>query len=329
MLSYDDVLISPGYSEIEHRTEISLSQNFLGREYTLPIISANMASVTGGAMGYAMIQAGGFYVLHRFHDTNFDFNSDVNMATNSSGITSISVGIREPEKSIEIVERFLDPELVVTVDTAHGFHKRVGDMVKRLKDIGVRYVIAGNVATTDGYEFLADSGADAVKIGIGPGAACTTRETTGIGIPQFSAIREIYNNRTSKIPIIADGGIKNSGDVVKALAAGAEMVMLGSLLAGTDESPGERRTDVHGKTWVQYDGSSIFGSNRDLYTVEGVAGWVPSRGPVAGVLKELRGGIISGMSYVGARNIIELREKAKFVRITSGSSLENGTRIQL
>ena len=335
LLTFDDVLLEPQYSDIEHRSEIDISQEFLGKTYRLPIISANMNNVTEYDMAAAMTEAGAFYVVHRFltEEKLFDiFDLYVmNQLVQNDGRISLSVGIREPSKEIHNVLRIskfgggVMDKMIVTVDTAHGHHARVGDMVKALKDFGVPYVIAGNIATQEGYQFLVDSGADAVKVGIGPGSVCTTREVTGVGVPQFSAL---FNLQWAEKPIIADGGIKTSGDIVKALAAGADMVMLGSMLAGTTEAPSERRIDRDGIVWRRYVGQSIFGTNRDLYTVEGIEGWVEERGPVSNILDRLRGGIISGLSYVGARDLGQLRLKAKFIEVSNRTSVENGTRVR-
>lgn len=334
LLTFEDVLLEPGYSDIASRADIDISQDFLGRKYALPIISANMDYVTDVEMARAMLWNGAFYVLHRFMSED-DLYQRVEWLGSLMKPISISVGARDADREIAKVHHIFKgigvTDLTVTVDVAHGHSQKVADMVKRLKDLGVAKVIAGNVATEEGYWFLLDAGADAVKVGIGPGAVCTTREVTGVGVPQFSAILRIgqvsrYHDR--RIPIIADGGIKNSGDIVKALAAGADMVMIGSLLAGTDEAPGEQRVDMHGKIWRPYRGQSIFGVNASHYTPEGVEGWVEAKGPVSDVLQQLGAGLRSGCSYVGARNLTELREKAKFIQITqAGYQIESAVRV--
>ena len=341
-LTFDDVLIEPAYSNVMHRSEIDISREFLGKKFAYPIISANMNNVTEDGMALAMSAAGAFYVVHRFLSDEALYDIFDVLVMGGLERLSMSIGVRDPLAELNRVLQIskfgggvLD-RLVVTVDIAHGHHIRVADMVKRLKDAGVPYVIAGNVATVHGFRFLESAGVDAVKVGIGPGSVCTTREVTGVGVPQFSAIQRIAHSRRPlmgvalpQTPIIADGGVKNSGDIVKALAAGADMVMIGSLLAGTNEAPGERRVDKDGKIWRPYVGQSIFGTNRDMYTVEGVEGWVEEKGPAVEVLERLSGGIVSGLSYVGARNLAELREKALFIRVSNGASLENGTRVRL
>jgi IMP dehydrogenase len=220
--------------------------------------------------------------------------------------------------------------MFVTVDVAHGHHNKVIDMVKRLKDDGAT-VIAGNVATYSGSWALANAGADAVKVGIGPGSVCTTREVTGVGVPQLSAIMDVYKafcESPNPPLLIADGGIKNSGDIVKALAAGADAVMIGSLLAGTTEAPGEVRVGPDNRRWRPYRGQSIFGVNGEKFTPEGISGWVEEKGPVANVLKKLEGGIRSGMSYTGARNLMELRLYTDFIKVSHATHYESRTRIE-
>lgn len=332
MLTFEDVLLTPGYSDIASRADIDISQEFLGYSYGLPIISANMDYVTEKNMGKAMRDAGGFYVLHRFMSDEDLYHNVAWLHANTDGPVSFSVGVRDPKVEMAKIKYIRDEmeihDMIVTVDVAHGHHGRVRDMVFNLKTMGVPMVIAGNVATPEGFDFLVANGADAVKVGIGPGAVCTTREVTGVGVPQWSAIRNIFSMYGGVVPIIADGGMKNSGDIVKALAAGADMVMLGSLLAGTDEAPGEQRVDMHGKVWRPYRGQSIFGVNGSHYTPEGVEGWVEAKGPVRDVLQQLGAGIRSGCSYVGARNLKELREKAEFIQITqAGYQIESAVRV--
>lgn len=337
MLTFEDVLLKPGYSDIASRADIDISQKFLGMDFKLPIISANMDYVTEYKMAIAMLDAGAFYVVHRFM-REYDLYKMFDYTGPSPIPVSFSVGVRNPDLEIGKVQFMATiggdnlANLTVTVDVAHGHSQKVADMVKRLKKLGVPRVIAGNIATREGYAFLHRAGADAVKVGIGPGSACTTREVTGVGVPQLSAIMEVADRKSytgvDAPLIIADGGMKNSGDIVKALAAGADMVMLGSLLAGTDEAPGEERVDTHGRIWRPYRGQSIFGVNASHYTPEGVEGWVQAKGPVKNVLEKLGAGIRSGCSYVGARNLEELRAKARFIRVTQAThQIESAVRV--
>jgi IMP dehydrogenase len=227
----------------------------------------------------------------------------------------------------------------LVVDTAHGHSKDVIEMVYTLKQQFPQIdIVAGNVATAVGCEALIKAGVDAVKIGCGPGSICTTRIIAGIGMPQMSAIFECRNPcRYFKVPLIADGGVKYSGDIVKALAGGADSVMIGSLFAGTDEAPGETVL-YQGRTYKVYRGMGSLGAmvkgSKDRYAQaeveetqklvpEGVEGQVPYRGPLAMTVYQLTGGIRSGMGYVGAATINELQEKAQFVQITPASLKES------
>ncbi|GBF25679.1 inosine-5'-monophosphate dehydrogenase [bacterium MnTg02] len=228
---------------------------------------------------------------------------------------------------------------LIVVDTAHGHSKSVLDAVDRIKRISNQVqVIAGNVATSDGAKALIDVGADAIKVGIGPGSICTTRIVAGVGVPQLTAIIEaVEAARRVDIPVIADGGIKYSGDLAKAIAAGADCVMVGSLLAGTDESPGEVYL-YQGRSYKSYRGMGSVGAmargSADRYfqqevedtlklVPEGIEGQVPYKGPVQSVLHQLVGGLRSSMGYVGARSIAELQAKAEFVRISPASLRES------
>jgi IMP dehydrogenase len=228
---------------------------------------------------------------------------------------------------------------VVCVDTAHGHSQRVLDSVTRIKKLSnAVQIIAGNVATAAGTQALIDAGADAVKIGIGPGSICTTRIVAGVGVPQLSAIMDAYSVAgKADIPVIADGGIKFSGDLAKALAAGAETAMIGSLLAGTDESPGETFL-YQGRTYKAYRGMGSVGAmargSADRYfqqdikdalklVPEGIEGQVPYKGPVASVLHQLAGGLRASMGYVGGATLADFRTKAEFVKITSAGLRES------
>ena len=230
---------------------------------------------------------------------------------------------------------------LVVVDTAHGHSSRVLEAVTRIKKQSNRVqVIAGNVATADGTKALIDAGADAVKVGIGPGSICTTRIVAGVGVPQLTAVMDaVEAAKKQDIPIIADGGIKYSGDLVKALAAGADCVMVGSLLAGTDEAPGETYL-YQGRTYKAYRGMGSVGAmargSADRYfqqevkdtlklVPEGIEGQVPYKGSVDGVLHQLVGGLRAGMGYIGAADLASLRERARFVRVSAAAVSESHT----
>ena len=247
-----------------------------------------------------------------------------------------TVGEEGFERSERLIAAGVD---LIVVDTAHGHSARVLEAVKRIKKLSNKtQVIAGNVATADGTKALIDAGADAVKVGIGPGSICTTRIVAGVGVPQLTAILEAVSvAREHDIPVIADGGIKYSGDVAKALAAGADCVMIGSLLAGTEESPGEVYL-YQGRSYKSYRGMGSVGAmargSADRYfqaevtdslklVPEGIEGQVPYKGPVGSVLHQLVGGLRAAMGYTGAETISDFQEKARFVRISSASLRES------
>jgi IMP dehydrogenase len=260
-----------------------------------------------------------------------------NSAKDSSGrlLAGAAVGVTADmlDRVAALVKAKVD---VVVLDTAHGHSKGVIDSIKKIKrEYPNLQVIAGNVATAEGTVALIKAGADAVKVGIGPGSICTTRVVTGIGVPQITAVIDCAKAaKEYSIPVIADGGIKYSGDITKALAAGANVVMAGSLFAGTDESPGEdvlyegRRYKVYrgmGSLGAMKAGSKdrYFQENTKKYVPEGVEGRVHYRGPLGEVVYQLIGGLKSGMGYCGAKDIPTLQETAKFVKITSASLIEN------
>ena len=248
---------------------------------------------------------------------------------------AIGVGDKEYERAVALIEKGVD---ALVVDTAHGHSKAVGEMVERIKKNHRVDVVAGNVATANGCEYLIDKGADAVKIGIGPGSICTTRIISGVGVPQFQALmdcREICLK--ADVPFIADGGVKYSGDVVKALAAGASTVMIGSLFAGTDESPGEMIL-YNGRAYKVYRGmgseNAMMKGSKDRYgqgevkqksklVPEGIEGQVPYRGKLKDNVFQLVGGVRSGMGYLGAKDLKALQENAQFVKITGATQKEN------
>ncbi len=247
-----------------------------------------------------------------------------------------TIGDKGYERAMMLIDAGVD---CVVVDTAHGHSQNVLDQVNRIKRTSNAVaVIAGNVATADGTKALIDAGADAIKIGIGPGSICTTRIVAGVGVPQLTAILESAEEAQKQgVPVIADGGIKYSGDLAKAIAAGAEVAMIGSLLAGTDESPGEVFL-FQGRSYKSYRGMGSVGAmargSADRYfqqdikdslklVPEGIEGQVPYKGPVSAVLHQLAGGLRAAMGYVGAPDIAEFQKRAKFVRITSAGMRES------
>jgi IMP dehydrogenase len=251
----------------------------------------------------------------------------------------LRVGAATGVKDFERVEALINADVdVVVVDTAHGHSKNVIETVREIKRRWTIQVIAGNVATAQGAKDLIDAGVDAVKVGIGPGAICTTRIISGVGVPQITAIFEAATIAShAGVPVIADGGIRHSGDITKAIAAGAHTVMMGSLFAGLDESPGEL-VIYQGRRYKTYRGMGSLGAmiqgSKDRYgqadvkegsklVPEGVEGRVPYRGPLGDFVYQMVGGLRAGMGYCGAKNIEELRTKARFCRVTGASMAES------
>ena len=333
--TFDDVLITPAYSDIESRSEIDTSIDFLGLPLKVPIISANMDYITGFEMALRMHELGGLGILHRFEPWEDQVKTIQKLYANKIPII-FSVGIRDIKESLDhikyIVQDLAIPIHGICIDVAHGHHQKVGTLVELIKgsvdeSVSQLKVIAGNVANLEGADFLYQSGADAIKVGIGAGSVCTTRTIAGVGVPQLSAILECAAfSEETKIPIIADGGIRHSGDVAKAMAAGANIVMIGNLFAGTDETPGETFF-LNNKQFKRYRGQASFGVNGDRYIKEGIDGVVPAKGPVAPILGQIQAGLRSSMSYVGARTIDEFQIKAKFVEVSSHTLMENSTRV--
>lgn len=328
--TFDDVLLLPKYSEIRSRSEVDISVDLgKGVKLTLPIVSANMSNVTGSHMaGVLAGQLGCLPILHRFYTTHDELIEDYKRAVFCSSVFSAvqypviaaSVGVQAQDK--ELVAKLVDAGCkVICIDVAHGDHLNCRDMTsfvaKTYPDV---LLIAGNVATGAAAAMLANDGADVIKVGVGGGSLCTTRIETGNGVPQLSALEDVYS-RSTRMPkpfkVIADGGIRQAGDIVKALCF-SHAVMLGNLLAGTDEAPG-KVTEVNGIKYKEYVGSSTHKSQH----VEGVRASVKCKGGVARIIDHLIAGLRSGCSYQGAENLAELRDKPQFISISSAGLKES------
>lgn len=326
-LTFDEVLLVPERSDVRSRRDPSL-QTQLTRKISMniPIISANMDTVTETEMAIAMNQLGGVGILHRFVSVEnqvqmVQFLRDQGLTTIAA---SIGVGDDFKDRARALVKEGCN---LITLDIAHGHSVQMVETLKWVKDTFADIqVIAGNMATPDAAEDLIDAGADAIKVGIGPGSMCTTRIITGCGIPQLTAIALCSEvGRSRGVPVIADGGIRTSGDVVKALAAGASSVMLGSMLSGTIETPGEIK---NGKK--QYRGMaskaaqvSWRGGVPEGMAPEGESTQVSVKGHVKDVILELTGGIRSGMSYINATSIEEISNKARFIEMSASGAQES------
>ena len=338
-LTYDDVLLVPQYSNIKSRKEVNIAAALDDKiVLQLPIISSPMDTVTESEMAYAMLQRGGLGVIHRYNTVleqaglvNEVFNSAMNegMSTQKVNIAA-AVGISGDfiQRTVALWENGAN---IICVDVAHGHHILMKDALYKLKmELGNKvHIIAGNVATLKGFNDLADWGADSVRCNIGGGSICSTRVQTGHGVPGLHTIMECAKSDRD-VNIIADGGIRTSGDAVKALAAGADFVMLGSMLAGTEESPGEKIFTLGGvkKKYrgmaskdAQIDWRGKYSSN------EGVSTLIDYKGSVNLILDDLCNGIRSGLSYSGARTIEELQAKSEWIVQTNAGLRESGTHI--
>ena len=332
-VTYDDMLIVPQYSDITSRSEVDISSNLGHREFSLPVIASPMDTVSEAQMALAMNEAGGLAVLHRYNTITEQqkMAKEVVNHTDWSGQSAAAIGVTGDylERAESLIAAGVD---ILCVDVAHGHHSLMKKALTTLREeYGNHiYIMAGNVCTLEGVNDLADWGADAVRCNIGGGSICSTRLVTGHGLPGLQTIFDCA--RTDReVAIIADGGIKTSGDIVKALAAGADFVMCGSLLAGTTESPGKvinLPTNVRVKEYRGMASRDAQLDWRNKYsTPEGVASYIPFKGSVNTILEDLRGGIKSGLSYSGARNLTELRHKVEWSRQTSAGTLESNTHI--
>jgi IMP dehydrogenase len=327
-LTFDDVLIVPSKSTVRSRRDPNLQTQVTKRHrLELPFISSNMDTVTEADMAIAMAKLGGLGILHRFMSIENQVAEVRKIREAGVSLIAASIGVIEEERqrATALVKEGVQ---ILTIDIAHGHSVAMLDKMKWLKDtFGDKIdLIAGNVATPEAVTDLIDAGADAIKVGIGPGSMCTTRIITGAGVPQLTAVAwcsEVARSRG--IPVIADGGLKTSGDVVKALAAGAQTVMLGSLLAGTLETPGP----IHyGKKHYRGMASrsaqvSWRGGLPEGMAPEGESTSVPVKGSVRDVVLELAGGLRSGMSYVNAVEVADILEKARFMEMTSNGFRES------
>lgn len=315
--TFDDVLLVPRTGVLDSRKDADISSELV-KDFKLdvPIISANMPSVTEHHMARAMRDAGGLGILHRFNTVEENVEEYSMGTIGGTREVGSSFGYKDWARVVELYEAGCR---IFCLDVAHGDHELT---VKHIEIFKEGYpdciLIVGNVATFWAASKLAEAGADAIKVGVGPGAACRTREVTGFGVPQLSAIIEV--ERVKKyypdVKVIADGGIKNSGDIVKALAAGADTVMIGSLLAGCDEAPNPG--EYYGNASEHVNGHRA---------PEGSYGRVVRTGKVEDVIKELAWGIRSGVSYGGATNLHELRENAEFIQVTAAGQHESQVRI--
>jgi IMP dehydrogenase len=328
--TFDDVLLKPLASSIEP-AEATLSTKIGGRTLSVPFLSAAMDRVTGEEMAIALGTIGGLGVLHR-HCTIEEQTAMVRAVKMAGVPVAAACGPFATDRAAALEEAGCD---IIVIDCAHGHNLGVLASAKKIKkSLKHATMIFGNIATAAAAR-AACTFADAVKVGVGPGSICTTRLVSGVGVPQLTAIIDVASVALKKnVPVIADGGIRTSGDIAKALAAGASAVMMGNMFSGTDESPGEIIVR-DGRRFKEYRGmgsraviESISGSERYLTkgrkaVPEGVEALVPYKGSVVAIVAELVSGVQVGMGYVGARSIPELQKKAQFIRISHASLSES------
>lgn len=326
--TFDDVALVPQFNNIPSRTEPSL-ETWLTRniKIDMPLIAANMDTVMNEGMADILIKHGGMPIYHRFTD----FETQKKWVMKYQGKTFISCGILKIDETRELLTLGARG---VCIDVAHGHSDRMFKFIQDLKRTHPdKDIIAGNVCTPMAYHDLVNAGADAVKVGVGPGAACTTRMVTGFGVPQFSAIQECAKIAEKlRVPLIADGGISSSRELVLALAAGASTCMLGKKFAQTEESAAEKR--MHdGVRQAKYRGQAsedfqtdFYGKVKEKTVAEGEAFWAPVTGTCEEFIDKMLGGLRSGLTYGGARNIKELQRKAEFVNVTSSYMVESNIR---
>ena len=337
-LTFDDVTLAPSYSEIlpsETSTSIKLSKYL---SLKIPIMSSAMDTVTEGKMAIALGEKGGIGIIHRNLSVKKQIQ-EIRKTKSKNLLVGAAVGANSDEhkRAEQILKENLD---LIVVDTAHAHSKKVSNIIKKIIKIKPKKtaLCAGNIATKEAAKFLIKLGVDIIKVGIGPGSICTTRLVAGIGVPQLSAILNVRKGlKNSRVSIIADGGIKFSGDIAKALAAGADAVMVGSLFAGTDQAPG-KIIKKNGKYFKSFRGMGSIGAmnkgsadryfqtkqkNASKYVPEGVEGFVKYKGKVDKIIYQLVGGLKSSMGYLGSKNIVDLRKKPKFYKITKAGFYES------
>ena len=335
-LTFDDVLLLPRFSQVlPSDTDISLNltENI---KLKAPFLSSAMDTVTESRMAIAIAKSGGIGIIHR----NLDIKKqsiEVEKVKKNNLFVGAAIGTNKDDlkRAKLLIDSGVD---LIVIDTAHGHSKKVLTTLSKVRINNKTPICVGNIATAEAAKRLYNSGADIIKVGIGPGSICTTRMVAGIGVPQITAIMEVHKVlKGKKTKIISDGGIKFSGDIAKAIAAGADAIMMGSIFAGTDESPG-KKFKIKNKFYKQYRGMGSIGamsagsSNRyfqknykdkSKFVPEGVEGRVEYKGRVSKIIYQLKGGLRSSMGYIGAKKINDIKKNAKFIKITKAGFYES------
>ena len=334
-LTFDDIYLVPQYTDCISRSELDTSIEFGSFKLRIPIVSSNMDTITESEMAIAMWRNGGIGAIHRFM-TAEDAVSEYRKVRKANCDTFVSVGVKDADIERAAMLHKAGATLFI-IDIAHGHSAQMRQMLSVMrKTFGTKvYIVAGNVATKTAVHDLAQWGADCVKVGVGGGSCCKTRVVTGHGVPMFSCLVSCADAADKAgINIIADGGIRSSGDIVKAIAAGADMVMLGSMLSGTDQTPGDF-VFYSGKKYKNFRGMASLSamesrpnSRKNMPAPEGVSGKVLAKGCVSTTLAELTSGLRSGMSYSGASSLTELSVKARWEVQTFNGILEGNPRVK-
>ena len=336
-LTFDDVLLLPRYSNVlpsETNISLDLSSKI---KLKVPFLSSAMDTVTESRMAISIAKEGGIGVIHRNLNIKKQSN-EVKIVKKKKLLVGAAVGTNKEdiERAKSLIDNGCD---LIVIDTAHGHSEKVLKTLTKLKKNNYRVPICvGNIATGEAAKKLFNLGADIIKVGIGPGSICTTRMVAGIGVPQISAIAEVKKSLKNKnIKIISDGGIKFSGDIAKAMAAGADAIMMGSIFAGTDESPG-KKFKIKGKFFKIYRGMGSIGAmssgsanryfqknfkDKSKFVPEGVEGRVEYKGNVSKIIYQLKGGLRSSMGYIGAKRLSQISKNAKFIKITKAGFYES------
>ncbi len=336
-LTFDDVLLLPKYSNIlpsETDISVNLTKNI---KLKVPFLSSAMDTVTESSMAIAMGNSGGMGIIHRNLDIKQQ-SKEVAKVKEKKLLVGAAIGTTQED--IKRAKILYDSGVdLIVIDTAHGHSEKVLKILSKIrKDNHNIPICVGNIATGEAAKQLYDSGANIIKVGIGPGSICTTRMVAGIGVPQITAVMEVSKVlKGKKIKIISDGGIKFSGDIAKAIAAGADVIMMGSIFAGTDESPG-KKFKMNNKFYKKYRGMGSIGamsagsSNRyfqknytdkSKFVPEGVEGRVEYKGSVDKIIYQLKGGLRSSMGYIGAKRLVDIKKNAKFIKITKAGFYES------
>ncbi len=336
-LTFDDVLLLPRYSNIlpsETNVSVNLTKNI---KLKVPFLSSAMDTVTESSMAIAMGKSGGMGIIHRNLETTKQAKEVVKVK-NQNLLVGAAIGTTQED--IKRAKILFDSGVdLIVIDTAHGHSEKVLKILSKIRKSNYNTPICvGNIATGEAAKKLYNSGANIIKVGIGPGSICTTRMVAGIGVPQITAIMEVNKVlKGKKIKIISDGGIKFSGDIAKAIAAGADAIMMGSIFAGTDESPG-KKFKIKNKFFKKYRGMGSIGamsagsSNRyfqknyrdkSKFVAEGVEGRVQYKGSVSKIIYQLKGGLKSSMGYIGAKRLEDIKKNAKFIKITKAGFYES------